>query len=257
MDFTGKTVVVTGAASGLGAEVANAFAEAGADMAIIDVNEAGIQAKAMELSGKGGRIVGYACDLTDYDAVQELGKKVLSDFGKVDALCNIAGANPAAVNKEILDQDKKGWDTVMNLNVNITFNSIKAFVPSMVERKYGKVVNIASVAGVMGGGLMGKGAYSPAKAAVIGLTKVLAREIGESGVCVNAVSPGMHFTPMVTDLNNNEGSRDTVQRIINQLPLHKGGDPKNLAQLFLFLSSDNANFMTGTNICVDGGYTMH
>jgi len=104
---------------------------------------------------------------------------------------------------------------------------------------------------------MGKGAYSPAKAAVIGLTKVLAREIGESGVCVNAVSPGMHFTPMVTDLNNNEGARDTVQRIINQLPLHKGGDPKNLAQLFLFLSSDNANFMTGTNICVDGGYTMH
>ena len=257
MDFRGKTVVVTGAASGLGAEVANAFAAAGADMAIIDLNEAGIKAKAEEISADGQKIIGYACDLTDYDAVQDLGKAILAEFGKVDALCNIAGANPAGVNKEILDQDKKGWDTVMNLNVNITFNAIKAFVPSMVERKYGKVVNIASVAGVMGGGLMGKGAYSPAKAAVIGLTKVLAREIGPSGVCVNAVSPGMHFTPMVTDLNNNEGSRDTVQRIINQLPLHKGGDPKNLAQLFLFLASDNADFMTGTNICVDGGYTMH
>lgn len=257
MDFTGKTVVVTGAASGLGAAVAQAFAQANADLALVDLNEEGVNGKAEELGQHGGTVRGYACDLTDFDAVMALGEKVWADFEKVDALCNIAGANPASVNKEILDQDKKGWDIVVNLNLNIPFNCIRAFVPGMRDRKYGKVVNISSVAGVRGGGLMGKGAYAPAKAGVIGLTKVLAREVGSYGVNVNCICPGMHFTPMVTDLNNDEGSHDTVQRIIDQIPLHTAGDPNDLAQLFLFLASDNAKFMTGDVICVDGGYSMH
>ena len=256
-DFKGKVVVVTGAASGLGAAVAKAFAAAGADMAVIDVNADGIQAKAAELSGQGGTIKGYACDLTDFDAVQALGEKVYAEFGKVDVLCNIAGANPAAVNKEIIHQDKHGWDTVVNLNLNIPFHAIRAFVPGMVERKYGKVVNISSVAGVMGGGLMGKGCYAAAKAGVLGLTKVLAREVGPYGVNVNCVAPGMHFTPLVQELNRTEGARDTIQRIIDQLPLHTAGDPDDMAQLFLFLASDYAKFMTGDIICVDGGYCMH
>jgi NAD(P)-dependent dehydrogenase (short-subunit alcohol dehydrogenase family) len=258
MDFTGKTVVVTGAASGLGAEIAKAFAEAGAHLALIDLNEEGIQRKEKELSmNNKGRIIGYACDLTDFDAVQELGKTIENEFGQIHALCNVAGANPASVNKVIIEQDKKGWDTVMNLNLNIPFNVIRAIVPGMVEHGYGKVVNISSVAGVMGGGLMGKGAYAPAKAGVIGLTKVLAREVGEYGINVNCVAPGMHFTPMVKDLNRDEGSRNTVQRIIDNLPLHTGGDPADLAQLFLFLASDSAKFMTGDVICCDGGYSMH
>jgi len=257
MDFSEKTVVVTGAASGLGASVADAFAAAHANLALIDLNKEGVQAKQDALSEYGEMVRGYACDLTDFDAVQELGKQVWEEFGQVDVLCNIAGANPSAVNKEILDQDKKGWDTVINLNLNIPFNCIRAFVPGMRDRKYGKVVNISSVAGVMGGGLMGKGAYAPAKAGVIGLTKVLAREVGQYGINVNCVAPGMHFTPLVQDLNNDEGSRNTVQRIIDQLPLHTAGDPADLAQLFLFLASDSAKFMTGDVICCDGGYSMH
>jgi NAD(P)-dependent dehydrogenase (short-subunit alcohol dehydrogenase family) len=257
MDFTGKTAVVTGAASGLGAEVAKAFAQAGANLAIIDLNADGIQKKAEELSGNAGKVVGYACDLTDFDAVQETGKKIEAEFGQIHVLCNIAGANPASVNKKIIEQDKKGWDTVINLNLNIPFNCIRAIVPGMVEHKYGKVVNISSVAGVMGGGLMGKGAYAAAKAGVIGLTKVLAREVGEYGVNVNCVAPGMHFTPLVQELNSDEGARDTIQRIVDNLPLHTGGDPADLAQLFLFLASDSAKFMTGDIICCDGGYSMH
>ena len=258
MDFTGKTVVVTGAASGLGAEVANAFAAAGANVALIDVNETGVKAKQEELSGKSaGKIGGFACDLTDFDAVLALNEKVEAVLGPVQVLCNIAGANPAAVNKKIIEQDKKGWDTVINLNLNIAFNCIRSFVPGMTERKYGKVVNISSVAGVMGGGLMGKGAYAAAKAGVIGLTKVLAREVGEYGVNVNCVAPGMHFTPLVKELNTDEGAKNTIQRIIDQLPLHTGGDPADLAQLFVFLASDYAKFMTGDIICCDGGYSMH
>lgn len=257
MNFVGKTVVVTGAASGLGASVAEAFAQAKANVALIDLNETGVKAKAEDLSAFGGDVRGYACDLTDFDAVQELGERIWEEYGQVDALCNIAGANPAAVNKEILDQDKKGWDTVINLNLNIPFNCIRAFVPRMRDRGYGKVVNISSVAGVMGGGLMGKGAYAPAKAGVIGLTKVLAREVGQYGINVNCVAPGMHFTPLVEDLNRDEGARNTIQRIIDQLPLHTAGDPADLAQLFLFLASDSAKFMTGDIICCDGGYSMH
>ena len=257
MDFNGKIAVVTGAASGLGAEVAKAFAEAGANVALIDVNKDGIASKAAELAGNGGIIKGYACDLTDFDTVQALGEQIKSEIGQADILCNIAGANPAAVNKKIIDQDKKGWDTVIDLNLNIPFNCIRAFVPGMTERGYGQVVNISSVAGVMGGGLMGKGAYAAAKAGVIGLTKVLAREVGEFGVNVNCIAPGMHFTPLVKELNSDEGARDTIQRIIDTLPLHTAGDPADLAQLFLFLASDYAKFMTGDIICCDGGYSMH
>lgn len=257
MNFKGKTAVVTGAASGLGSEVANAFAIACANVALVDVNEAGVTKKAEGLTGKGGTVKGYACDLTNFDAVQQLGTRVVEDLGPVDILCNIAGANPAAVNKRIIEQDKAGWDTVINLNLNIPFNCIRAFVPGMTERKYGKVVNISSVAGVMGGGLMGKGAYAAAKAGVIGLTKVLAREVGEYGVNVNCIAPGMHFTPLVKELNTDEGARDTIQRIIDTLPLHTAGDPADLAQLFLFLASDYAKFMTGDIICCDGGYSMH
>lgn len=257
MNFAGKTAVVTGAASGLGAEVARAFAQAGANVVLLDLNEEGVASMAEELSGNGGTIKGFACDLTDYDAVQTIGAKVSEAFGVIDILCNIAGANPASVNKKIIEQDKKGWDTVINLNLNIPFNCIRAFVPAMAERKYGKVVNISSVAGVRGGGLMGKGAYAAAKAGVIGLTKVLAREVGEYGVNVNCIAPGMHFTPLVKELNSDEGARDTVQRIVDNLPLHTGGDPADLAQLFLFLASDSAKFMTGDVICCDGGYSMH
>lgn len=257
MNFSGKTAVITGAASGLGAEVAKAFAEAGANVALIDLNEQGVLAKEKELSGNGGVVRGFACDLTDFDAVQAIGETVTKELGDVHILCNIAGANPAPVNKKIVEQDKKGWDTVINLNLNIPFNCIRAFVPGMVERRYGKVVNISSVAGVRGGGLMGKGAYAAAKAGVLGLTKVLARETGEYGINVNCVAPGMHFTPLVKELNSDEGARDTVQRIVDNLPLHTGGDPADLAQLFLFLASDFAKFMTGDVICVDGGYSMH
>lgn len=257
MNFSGKTAVVTGAASGLGAEVAKAFAEAGANVALIDLNEQGVKAKEKELSGNGGTVKGFACDLTDFDAVQAIGRAVAETMGDVHILCNIAGANPASVNKKIIEQDKKGWDTVINLNLNIPFNCIRAFVPGMAERRYGKVVNISSVAGVRGGGLMGKGAYAAAKAGVLGLTKVLARETGEYGINVNCVAPGMHFTPLVKELNSDEGARDTVQRIVDSLPLHTGGDPADLAQLFLFLASDSAKFMTGDVICCDGGYSMH
>ncbi|SDY22784.1 SDR family NAD(P)-dependent oxidoreductase [Eubacterium barkeri] len=258
MDFYGKTTVVTGAASGLGAEVANAFAEAGANVALLDLNEDGVKKKQAELaSSSKGKIVGIACDLTNFDAVQLLNEKVEEEIGQIDVLCNIAGANPAAVNKKIIEQDKKGWDTVINLNLNIAFNCIRSFVPGMTQRGYGKVVNISSVAGVMGGGLMGKGAYAAAKAGVIGLTKVLAREVGEFGVNVNCIAPGMHFTPLVQELNSDEGARDTIKRIVDNLPLHTGGDPADLAQLFLFLSSDSAKFMTGDIICCDGGYSMH
>lgn len=257
MDFKNKTAVVTGAASGLGEAVARAYAVAGANVALIDLNADGVKAKREELSGHGGTIKGYACDLTDFDAVMKTGEDIRADFGQVHILNNIAGANPAPVNKLIIEQDKKGWDTVINLNLNITFNCVRSFVPDMVERKYGKVVNISSVAGVMGGGLMGKGAYAAAKAGVIGLSKVLAREVGEYGVNVNCVAPGMHFTPLVKELNTDEGARDTIQRIVDQLPLHTAGDPDDLAQLFMFLSSDSAKFMTGDVICCDGGYSMH
>lgn len=257
MKFFGKTVAVTGAAGGIGAEVAKAFAAEGANVAMMDINEKGLQSMKESLAGSKGKIEGYVCSVVDYDAVQAVGKKIEAELGPVDVLCNVAGANPAPVNKAIIDQDKSGWDLVINLNLNSVFNCIKMCVPGMVERRSGKVINISSVAGVMGGGLMGKGAYAPAKAGVIGLTKVLAREVGQYGINVNCVAPGMHFTPLVKDLNNNEGARDTVQRIIDNLPLHTAGDPADLAQLFVFLASDSAKFMTGDVICVDGGYSMH
>ena len=252
MRFSGKTAVVTGAAGGMGREIAKAFASESGNVALIDINQSGLQELKESLSEYPVKVEVYNCNIMDYDTVQEFGKKILADFGSIEILVNNAGGGKPGQNLSILDEDRETWEFIIALNLSSAYYCIKAFVPQMVEKNYGKVVNISSVAGVRGGGLIAKGSYAVAKSGILGLTKILAREVGPNGVNVNAIAPGLHLTPSTAATPLTEH-----KRIIDNLPLRQSGNPKHLAQLVAFLASDDAPFITGSVITADGGYSMH
>lgn len=250
MNFNGKTVILTGAASGLGAAMVECFARCGADLALIDIDIIRLKMVKESLTAVKGTIRCYKADVTNYKEIQELGKKILNDFGKIDALVNCAGGGPITIGFRELEEES--WNKLIDLNLNSVFNCCKMVAENMIEQKGGKIVNITSVAGLRGGGILGKAAYATAKAGIIGMTKALARELGEYGIHVNAVAPGIHITPL-TDKTPEE----RLEAIKSQLPLKCFGDPHKLAELVAFLASDSAQFITGSIYTADGGYSMH
>jgi 3-oxoacyl-[acyl-carrier protein] reductase len=249
MNLQGKTAVITGAASGIGAETALAMAENGAGLVLLDINEAGLKLQQEKLKEYPVRVDVFAVDLTDYEAVQKVGKEIYKVCDRIDILANIAGGGGREGSTPIAEISREMWDKLIELNMGTMFNCTKMVIEKMMEQKSGKIVNISSVAGVRGGPMAGKGGYAAAKAGVIGFTQTLARELGPYGVLVNAVAPGFHLTPL-TAYNSSEN-------IMNSLPLRRAGDPAKLAQLIVFLTSDDNQFITGDVICVDGGLCMH
>lgn len=250
MDFKGKTVVLTGAASGLGAAMVECFAAYGADLALIDIDINGLERVKESLTAIKGTVRGYKADVTNYKEIQELGEIILNDFGRIDALVNCAGGGPITLG--FRDLEEEGWNKLIDLNLNSVFNCCKMVAELMIQQKGGKIINIASVAGLRGGGVLGKAAYATAKAGIIGMTKALARELGEYGIHVNAVAPGIHMTPLT-----NKAPEERLEIIKSQLPLKCFGEPKKLAELVAFLASDHAQFITGSIYTADGGYSMH
>jgi len=251
MRLDGKIAMVTGAASGIGAATAEAMAASGADLALIDINEKGLLKLRGALSKYDRVIKTYTVDVTDYDIVQKAGKKIFSDFKKVDILVNCAGGGKDAF-LGFRELDLDSWDRQIKLNLDSTFYCTKVVIEKMIEQKSGKIINFSSVAGLRGGGMFGRGAYSTAKAGIVGLTKALARELGPYGIHVNAIAPGLHITPL-TEIN----SKEALKAVEESLPLRCSGQPSKLAQLVVFLASDNAQFITGSVITVDGGFAMH
>jgi len=249
--LNGKVAMVTGSASGIGAAIAEAMAVSGADLALIDINEEGLL-KIKETLSKYDRVIKtYTIDLTDYNIVQQTGKNIFLDFKKVDILVNCAGGGKElTLNCRKLDSDS--WDRQIKLNLYSAFNCIKAVIEKMIDQGSGKIINISSTAGLRGGGQIGKCAYSTAKAGIIGLTKAVARELGPYGIHVNAIAPGLHITPLTERI-----PKENLKAIMDRLPLRGSGDPNKLAKLIVFLASDDAQFITGSVITVDGGYAMH
>jgi 3-oxoacyl-[acyl-carrier protein] reductase len=243
MDLTGKTAVVTGAARGIGREIAERLAGAGASVAMVDVVEDAVVQSAAEVARGGANVRGYRCDVSSFDDAAAVGERIVADFDRVDVLVNNAGITR---DKLFLRMSADDWNQVIAVNLTGAFNVTKAFAPAMLKQRGGSIINIASVVGQTGNA--GQANYSASKAGLIGMTKSLAREFAARGVRVNAVAPGFIRTAM-TDAFSEEVRNQMMQAI----PLGRLGEPADVADIVMFLASDLASYVTGQVINCDGG----
>lgn len=244
-DFKGKNVLVTGAAQGIGRAIALSFAACGANVAIIDMNVQGAQETRSLIEKEGGGSVVIRADVSNIDMVKEAVEKVVSLWGSVDILINNAGiVSP----KPFLETTQQEWDKIMAVNLKGVYNTCFTVLPGMIKQKYGKIINVASIAGKTGGGFFGNTLYGTSKAGVIALTKGIAREAGPHGINVNAICPGPIETQMLADC-----PEETRERILSGVPLRKFGEPQDIANMAIFLASDLASHVTGEITDVDGG----
>lgn len=243
MELSGRVALVTGAARGIGREIAQRLASAGASVAVVDVAEDAVQQAAAELSRPEQVSRGYRCDVSSLEASLELGERVLADFGRVDMLVNNAGITKDRLFVRMTGED---WAAVLNVNLTGAFNVTKGVAPAMLKARAGSIVNIASVVGQMGN--PGQANYAASKAGLIGLTKSLAKEFAPRGVRVNAVAPGFIRTHMTDALP--EDAQAQMKQII---PLGRFGEPVDVANVVMFLVSDTSAYVTGQVINCDGG----
>lgn len=247
MKFVDKVALVTGAAQGIGKQIAVAFAKEGAHVVITDINFELAAQTAEEIKGLGVKTLALSMNVADLTDVASGTKKAVEELGKIDILVNNAGITKDTL---FVRMKKEDWDAVINVNLNGVFNVTKAVAPLMMKQRSGKIINIASIVGEMGN--MGQANYSASKAGVIGLTKTLARELGARGVTVNAIAPGFIKTAMTDKI-----PEEIKRKMLEQIPLGKLGLPKDIAGTALFLASEAADYITGQVINVNGGMLMN
>lgn len=247
MSLEGKIALVTGGARGIGRAISLELAHSGADVAI---NYGGSEAAAKELATEieqlGRKALIVQANVADSEAVQNMVKQVVEHFGRLDILVNNAGITRDNLVMRMKDEE---WDEVINVNLKGVYNCIKAVTRTMMKQRFGRIINISSVVGVLGNA--GQANYVAAKAGVIGLTKTMARELCTRGITVNAVAPGFIETDMTAKL-----SEDVQEGILSQVPLARLGRPEEVAKVVRFLSSEDAAYMTGQTLHVDGGMFM-
>jgi len=245
----GKIAVISGAAGprGIGFATAKTFAAQGAKVAILDLDGDGAQRAAAEL---GTGHIGLACNVTDKaDCARAIGE-VLAATGKIDILINNAGITQAI---KVWDIDPESWDRIQDVNLRGVLYLSQAVMPHMRERKAGAIACMSSVSAQRGGGILGGAHYSAAKAGVLGLAKAMARELGNDGIRVNCVTPGL----IQTDINAGKISDENRVKILENIPLNRLGVPQDVANIFLFLASDLSAYVTGAVIDVNGGMLIH
>ena len=245
-DLSGKSAIVTGSGSGIGREIALTLAEHGASVTLADVNLDGAQAVAAEIDGAGGSARAVQVNVTDSGQVDSMVAAAADAHGKVDALVNVAGFG---FNSRIVDMREEDWDSVLGVNLKGQFLCCRAAGRRMIEQGTGgRIVNIASTAAA--NARYEGGAYCAAKAGVVQLTKVLALELGEFGITVNAVGPGFTETPATV-----ESSEEYRTNFLAQVPAGRSGRTSDIANTVLFLASPLAEYVNGQVIYVDGGYS--
>ncbi len=242
-----RIAVVTGAAQGIGKAIAELLAQRGAHIAVADINLEKAQATAQAIAAcTGRRVIAIQTNVADSASAQAMLDRVLEEFGQIDILINNAGTTRDNLIMRMSDAD---WDLVLGINLKGAFNCSKAAVRPMMKRRCGRIVNISSVSGLAG--QAGQTNYSSSKAGLIGFTKALAKEVGSRGITVNAVAPG--FVP--TDLTN-ELLAKVKDEAIKATPLGRLGSVEDVAYAVAFLASDEASFITGQVLSVDGGLAM-
>ncbi len=246
MVLRGKTALVTGAGRGIGRTIALRLAECGADVAVVDLNRESVAEVAAEIRNMGQRALELSGNVTVADEVNDFVKKAADEFGRIDILVNNAGITRDTL---LLRMKEEDWDAVLNVNLKGTFLCTKAVSRIMMKQRYGRIVSISSVIGLMGNA--GQANYGASKAGIIGFSKSVARELGSRGITCNAVAPGFIETQMTDAL-----PEDMKKELINQIPLGRIGNPQDVADAVLFLASDAASYITGQTIAVDGGMVM-
>ena len=243
----GKVALVTGAARGIGKQIALKFAEEGADIAFTDlvIDEPGEQTK-RELEAFGVRVLALASNAADFEQTHQAVAQVVETFGRIDILVNNAGITKDAL---MLRMNEAQWDAVLTVNLKSAFNFIHAVSPVMLRQRGGSIINISSIVGVHGNA--GQCNYSASKAGMIGLAKSIAAELGPKGVRANVVAPGFILTDMTQQLGP-----DVLKQWESRIPMRRGGTPAEVAKVCTFLASDLASYVSGQVILVDGGMGM-
>jgi NAD(P)-dependent dehydrogenase (short-subunit alcohol dehydrogenase family) len=251
LSFEHKVALVTGAASGLGLATARAFAESGASVVLADWNEKDAQSAAQDLANKGHKTLAVPCDVSDDAQVEAMVKKTVSTFGRLDAAYNNAGVQNVLA--ETADTTREDYDRVMGVNLRGVWSCMKFELQQMRKQGSGTIVNCSSLGGLVGGAE--RGIYHAAKHGVIGFTKSAALEYAARGIRINAVCPGLIWTPMADQMVA-VGQGEALKAMEKSIPMARVGRPEEIADAVLWLCSDAASYITGQSISVDGGFVM-
>jgi NAD(P)-dependent dehydrogenase (short-subunit alcohol dehydrogenase family) len=245
--FEGKAALVTGAASGIGRKTAEYYAREGARVVVADVDQAGGEETVERIKSAAGKAIFVKTDVSSPAECEAMVAAATDQFGRLDFACNNAGIageqNPTA------DYSIEGWQKLININLSGAFYCMKYEIPAMLESGGGAIVNVASILGRVG--FAGAPAYVTSKHGIVGLTENAAVEYGQHGIRVNAVGPGFIHTPMIAEL---EKDKETYEQLVALHPIGRLGEPSEVAELILWLSSDRASFVTGAYYPIDGGY---
>ncbi|HCX73423.1 MAG TPA: 3-oxoacyl-ACP reductase [Candidatus Cloacimonas sp.] len=246
MRLENKVAVITGGARGIGYSIAEKFASEGAKVVILDLNQDSIDKAVAKLNKLQEDATGYIADVTNSQQITDIFKQIYKRFKQIDILVNNAGITKDNLMMRMKEED---WDAVINVNLKGTFNCTQKVSRYMMKQKNGVILNIASVIGIMGNA--GQANYAASKGGIIALTKSTAKEFASRNIRANAIAPGFIKTEMTDNL-----SQEVIDKYAEVIPLNRMGTPHDVANLCLFLASEEANYITGQTICVDGGLVM-
>jgi 3-oxoacyl-[acyl-carrier protein] reductase len=248
-DLKGKVVIITGARRGMGRSHAIAFAKEGAKVVVSDISLEDCEKVVKEIKKLGGEAMAVKCDVSKKEEVEEMVRKTIEKWGRIDVLVNNAAI---AQFKPFLEMTEEDWDRTMDINLKGYFLCAQAVAKEMVKQKSGVIINIASIAmGQTGIGLPTLVHYVASKGGVVAMTEALALELAPYGIRVNSVSPGIIDTPMVDPVR---ADKKTLEGILMRVPMKRMGKPEEVSNLVLFLASDASSYMTGSNVVIDGGW---